>query len=54
MADPFAQAETDNAERLHREALERVRRERDRRRDNQPMPVGSLFDDVTRQQGSLF
>lgn len=54
MPDPFAEADATNAERRHREALERVRRERAMRRDHQPLPVGSLFDDVTRNQGSLF
>lgn len=54
MSDPFAQAETANAERLKSEALVRVQRQRDMRRDHQPMPAGSLFDDVARNQQELF
>lgn len=52
--DPFAQADEANAERAKLEALRRFERDRDAKRDHRPMPAGSLFDDVTRNQGSLF
>lgn len=52
--DPFAGADAANTERAKIEALARLQRERAARRDNQPLPIGSLFDDVSRAQSDLF
>lgn len=54
LADPFAQAERENHAGVMLSKLADELRQRQARRANNPMPVGSLFDDVTRSQLELF
>lgn len=54
MSDPFAEAQAENAARARRDALERMRRERDGRRGHAPLPEGGLFDEVRRTTRDLF
>jgi hypothetical protein len=51
--DVFAQADANNARKAMVARLEAERRRREAARDNQPLPVGSLFDEVTRAQAEL-
>lgn len=51
--DPFATADAENARKAVAERLERESRLRGQRRTHNPLPAGSLFDDVTQAQGGL-
>jgi hypothetical protein len=54
MDDAFEAARRANARGAVRHSLEQLQRDRESRRDMQPLPEGSLFDLVTRAQRSLF
>lgn len=54
LADPFAQAARENATGQMLAHLDGKIRQREQRRDNRPLPAGSLFDEVTRNQLELF
>lgn len=52
--DAFEAAARANDARRAREACDQLQRKRAAQRDHQPMPAGSLFDEVTRAQSDLF
>lgn len=54
LADPFAQAARENHMGQMLSKLADELRTRQARRDRQPLPAGSLFDEVTRDQLELF
>ncbi len=53
MSDPEIEADQANASRARAAALERLQRDRQARRAAEPLPAGSLFDEVTRDQIDL-
>lgn len=52
--DVFAEADANNARAAMAARLETVRRDREARRASFSLPVGSLFDEVSRAQTELF
>lgn len=52
--DPFAEADTENQAQARAAELERHKRQRAARRDNQPPAEGGLFDETRRGEQDLW